>query len=74
VKLVRLRRSKISCSASCVDYIPQANAAIFLESVTLKEDHTQVGQGKQTKNLNGVDVLWKEYSNLKLALASMGRG
>jgi hypothetical protein len=36
-----------------------------------------IGKGKETKNLNVVDVLYlyvSKYSNLKLAEATMGRG
>jgi hypothetical protein len=59
VKLVRLRRPKAACSPSYVNYRPKTNAAIFWDM-----GHTNgrpstggIGQGKETKNLNVVDVL-----------------
>jgi hypothetical protein len=59
VKLARLRRPKILCSPSCTDYTPKTNAVILLDM-----DHTkgrlhmgEIGQRKETKNLNVVDVL-----------------
>jgi hypothetical protein len=57
VKLARLRKPKAECSPLHVDYRPKANAAILW--VTLREFYTLGGteQGKETKNLNVIDVL-----------------
>jgi hypothetical protein len=59
VKLVRLRRIKAACSPSYVDYKPKTNAAIYWDM-----GHTKgrlcmggIGQGKETKNLNLIDML-----------------
>jgi hypothetical protein len=53
VKLARLRRPKVSCSLSYVEYRPKTNAVILWDA-----GHTGViGQGKETKNLDVVDVL-----------------
>jgi hypothetical protein len=42
VKLARLRRLKIKCSSSYVDYRPKTNAAILLDmGHTLRGEHTQ---------------------------------
>jgi hypothetical protein len=56
---VRLRRPKIACSSSSADYRPKTNAAILWDM-----GHTKgrlhpggIGQGKETKTLNVVDVL-----------------
>jgi hypothetical protein len=62
VKLARLRRLKAACSPSFVDCRPKTNAAILWDM-----GHTEgrlckggIGQGKETKNLNEVDVLTVE--------------
>jgi hypothetical protein len=59
MKLVRFRMSKAACSPTYADYRPKTNAAILWDM-----GHTKVrlckegiGQGKETKNLNVVDVL-----------------
>jgi hypothetical protein len=59
VNLVRLRRPKVSCFLSYVDYRPKRNAAIFLDMGHTKGRSGTGGieQGKETKNLNVVDVL-----------------
>jgi hypothetical protein len=60
VNLARLRRPKISCSPSYVDYRPKINAVILSDiGHTLRGDHSTGGTGKEkeTKNLNVVDVL-----------------
>jgi hypothetical protein len=59
VKLVRLRRPKITCSPSCVDYRPKTNAVILWDTGHTKErpHNGGIGQGKETKTLNEVDVL-----------------
>jgi hypothetical protein len=48
--LTRLRRPKITCSPSCMDYRPKTNAVILLDM-----DHTlqrewmgEIGKGKET--------------------------
>jgi hypothetical protein len=53
------QRPKIACSPSYVDYRPKTNAAVLWDT-----GHTKgrprtggIGQGKETKNLNVVDVL-----------------
>jgi hypothetical protein len=58
VKLVRLRRPKASCSSSYADYRPNTNAVILWNM-----GHTKgrpciggIGQGKESKKLNVVDV------------------
>jgi hypothetical protein len=58
-KVTRLRRPKLTYSPSYAAYRPKRNAAIFWDM-----DHTKgkpcmggIGQGKETKNLNVVDVL-----------------
>jgi hypothetical protein len=58
VKLASCRRPKVTCSPSYVDYRPKTNAVILLDM-----GHTKgrpctggIGQGKETKNLNVVDV------------------
>jgi hypothetical protein len=55
----RSRKPKASCSPSDADYRPKANAAILWDM-----GHTQgrpcmggIGHGKETKNLNMVDML-----------------
>jgi hypothetical protein len=56
---VRLRRTKITCSPSYVDYRPKTNAVILLnKGHTLRGDCTGgIGQGKEIKTLKVVDVL-----------------
>jgi hypothetical protein len=42
MKLAKLRRPKIACSLSYVDYIPKTNAVILLNmGYTLKGEHIQ---------------------------------
>jgi hypothetical protein len=50
VKLVRLRKPKISCSPSYADYRPKTNAIILLNTVhTLRGHHTGgIGRMKET--------------------------
>jgi hypothetical protein len=52
-KLARLRRPKIACSPSSVDYRPKTNAAILLDTVHTKGRPSTAGiqQGKETKKL-----------------------
>jgi hypothetical protein len=59
MKLARLRRPKIACSPSSVDCRSKTNAAILWDMGHTKERpcKTRIGQGKETKNLNVVDVL-----------------
>jgi hypothetical protein len=59
VKLVRLKRPKIACSPSYADYRPKTNAAILWDTGHTKGRPCTGGieQGKETKNLNVVDVL-----------------
>jgi hypothetical protein len=59
MKLVRLRRPKATCSPSYADYRPTTNAAILLDTGHTKGKlcKGKIGQGKETKNLNVVDVL-----------------
>jgi hypothetical protein len=59
VKLVRLRRPKVTCSSSYADYRPKTNEAILLATGHFKGRPCTVGigKGKETKNLNVVDVL-----------------
>jgi hypothetical protein len=59
VRLVRLRRPKITCSPSYADYKHKTNAAILLDT-----GHTKgrlltggIGKGKKAKSLNVVNVL-----------------
>jgi hypothetical protein len=59
VKLARFIRPKVTFSPSYADYRSKTNAAILLDM-----GHTRgrpctggIGQGKETKNLNVVDVL-----------------
>jgi hypothetical protein len=77
VKLARLRSQK-SRFPSNADYRPKTNAAILLQTGHTKERLCKgtIGQGKETKHLNEVDVLSdrNEYRNFKLAMATMGRG
>jgi hypothetical protein len=54
VKLVRLRRPKITCSPSYVDYRPKANAVILLDMGHTKSRlHGGVEKEKKTKDVNG---------------------
>jgi hypothetical protein len=61
-----------------VDYRPESNAVILLcGSHTKVRTHTRrIGKGKETQNLNVVEcsLYRSEYSNLKLAEATMGMG
>jgi hypothetical protein len=59
VKLARLRRPKATCSPSYADCRPKTNAAILWDTVHIKGRlcKVEIGQGKETKNLNEVDVL-----------------
>jgi hypothetical protein len=55
VKLARLRRPKIVCSASYADCKPKTNAVILLDmGYTLSGEH--VGIGKKTQNFKVFDV------------------
>jgi hypothetical protein len=75
VKLARHRRPKAAGSPIFADCKPKANAAILWDMGHTKGRLCKVGigQGKETKNLNEVDVLTvKEYRNFKLAGATMG--
>jgi hypothetical protein len=56
---VRLRRPKVTCSPSYVDYRPKTKAVILLDMVHAQDRlHIgRIGKGKETKNLNVVDVL-----------------
>jgi hypothetical protein len=56
---VRLRRPKAACSPSYADFRPKTNAVVLWDT-----GHTEgrlcqagTGQGKESKNLNVVDVL-----------------
>jgi hypothetical protein len=62
VKLVRVRRPKISCSPTYTDYTLKTNAVLFVNmGHTLSGDCTEgIGQRKGIKNLNVVDVLTVE--------------
>jgi hypothetical protein len=55
---VRLRRPKSGCSLSYVEYKPKTNVAIlWVTCHTKRRSHMgEIGQGKETKNLNVVDV------------------
>jgi hypothetical protein len=59
VKLARLRRPKIACSPSYEDYRPKTNAVILWDTSHTKGRPSLggIGQEKETKNLNVVDVL-----------------
>jgi hypothetical protein len=59
VKLARLRRPKAACSPSYEDFRPKTNAAILWDVVHTKGRLSKggIGQGKETKNLNEIDVL-----------------
>jgi hypothetical protein len=59
VKLARLRRPKATCSPSYADNKPKTNAVILWDMGHTKGRLCKegIGQGKETKNLNEVDVL-----------------
>jgi hypothetical protein len=59
VKLVRLKRTKAAYSPSYADCRPRTNAVILWDIGHTKERLCTggIGQGKETKNLNEVDVL-----------------
>jgi hypothetical protein len=58
---VRLRRPKITCSPSCADYRPETNAVILLDMDTKgRLLPGGIGEEKETKNLNVVDVFTVE--------------
>jgi hypothetical protein len=59
MKLVRLRRPKITCSPSYSDCRPKTNTAILCDMAHTKGNPCTggIGQGKERKNLNVVDVL-----------------
>jgi hypothetical protein len=57
VKLARLRRTKIICSPSYVDYRTETNAGRDMGHTKGRLCKAGIGQGKETKNLNVVDVL-----------------
>jgi hypothetical protein len=59
VELVRVRRPKAACFLSYVYYRPKINAAILCDMGHTKGRPLMggIGQGKETKNLNVVDVL-----------------
>jgi hypothetical protein len=56
---VRFRRTRAACFPSNADYRPKTNAAILWDTGHTKgRPHTVgIGQGKETKNLNVVEVL-----------------
>jgi hypothetical protein len=58
VKLARLRCPKVACFPSYVDYRSKTNAAILWDKCHTKGRLCKegIGQGKETKNLNEVDV------------------
>jgi hypothetical protein len=53
-----LRKPKTTCSSSYFDYRPKTNAAIKWDAGPTKGRPRMggIGQGKETKNLNVVDV------------------
>jgi hypothetical protein len=54
--LIGLRRPKITCSSSYVDYRPKTKSVVLLD--TKGSPHMGgIGEGKETKNLNVFDVL-----------------
>jgi hypothetical protein len=59
VKLARLRRPKVTCSPSYADVRPKTNTAILWNTGHTKRRLYKggIGQGKETKNLDTVDVL-----------------
>jgi hypothetical protein len=50
MKLARLRRPKITCSPSYVDYRPKTNAIILLDMG--RTCTGEIGEGKDTLNFN----------------------
>jgi hypothetical protein len=77
VKLASLRRPKFTCSPSYADYRPKTNAVILLDmGHTLRGEHTWEEQGKGRKPNTWMwfmcSLQRREYSNLKLAEATMG--
>jgi hypothetical protein len=58
VKLVRLRRPKITCSPSYVDYSSKTNAVILLDTgYTLNRDFRRDRERKGNQKLEWVDML-----------------
>jgi hypothetical protein len=59
VKLSRLKRPRAACSLSYVKCRPKTNAVILWDVVHTKGKLHMggIGQGKEIKNLNEVDVL-----------------
>jgi hypothetical protein len=59
VKSARLRRPKVACSLSYVDYRPSTNAAILWDTSHTKGRavHRREEQGTETEILSVVDVL-----------------
>jgi hypothetical protein len=56
--LVRLRRTKATCYPLSADYRPKTNIALWDTGQTKGRPHMRtIGQEKETKNLNVVDVL-----------------
>jgi hypothetical protein len=75
LKLARLRRPKAACSPSYADCRIKTNAAVLWDTGHTKERlcTREIGQGKETKSLNEVDVLYgSEDRNFRLARATMG--
>jgi hypothetical protein len=62
VRIARLRRPKAACSPSYADFRPKTNAAILLDTGYTKERLCKggIGQGKETKNMNEVEVLTEQ--------------
>jgi hypothetical protein len=58
VKLAGLRRPKDKCSSLYADCSPKTNAAILWDMGNTKGRTCMggIGKGKETKNLNAVDV------------------
>jgi hypothetical protein len=58
VKLARLRKPKATCSPSYVDCSPKTNATILCNMGHTKKKpfNGRIGQGKETKTLNEVDL------------------
>jgi hypothetical protein len=59
VKSARLRRPKAACSPSYVEYRPKTNIEVLWDTGHTKGRSCtgRLGQGKETKSLNVVDVL-----------------
>jgi hypothetical protein len=72
------QKAKVTCSPSNVNYRPKTNAAIRWNTGHTKGKLHMGGirEGKETKKLNWLmcSLYRNEYSNLKLARATMGRG